>query len=139
MAAAKAGQARVARRHWPLTEKRRIVELTLPAGASVVEIARTHAVHPNIVHQWRRLYRAGKLGAQSTPEPQRDSDAMSAMFVPVRVVPATRQSRPVVQRDTSESFTSVMQVTLASGSTLRIESAAIDAALVCAIVAELRR
>ena len=45
----------------PLTEKRRIVELTLPPGVLVKEIARTHALHPNIIHLWRRLYRTGKL------------------------------------------------------------------------------
>jgi transposase-like protein len=139
MAAAKTGKARVARRHWPLTEKRRIVELTLSVGTSVMEIARTHALHPNIVHQWRRLYRAGKLDAQSAPALQSDKDAVSAMLVPVRVVPAVRQSRSVVQRDTSARCSSVMHVMLASGSALRIESAAIDAALVCAVVAELRR
>ncbi len=139
MATAKAAKAHVARRRWPLVEKRRIVELTLSAGISVVEIARTHALHPNIVHQWRRLYRSGKPDAQSAPAPQIDSDAASAMFVPVRVVPAVRQSRATVQRDTSPVCSSVMHVMLASGSALRIESAAIDAALVCAVVAELRR
>jgi hypothetical protein len=48
-----------------------------------------------------------------------------------------RQSRAAVERDTS-AFGSVLHVMLASGSALRIESAAIDAALVCAVVAELR-
>jgi transposase-like protein len=139
MAAARGAKAGVARRHWPLTDKRRIVELTLSAGASVVEIARIHALHPNIVHQWRRLYRAGKLDAQSAPDPQSDTATVSAMFVPVRVVPAMHQSRAPAQRDTSASCTSVMQVMLASGSVLRIESDSIDAASICAVVAELRR
>jgi hypothetical protein len=35
MAAAKAAKQRAPRRHWPLAEKRRIVELTLRAGVSV--------------------------------------------------------------------------------------------------------
>ena len=137
MAAARVAKAGVPRRHWPLAEKRRIVELTLSAGASVAEIARSHALHPNIVHQWRRLYRAGKLHDPSAP--QSDRDAVSAMFVPVHVVPALRQSRAAVQPDTSARCTSVMHVMLASGSALRIESGAIDATLVCAVVAELRR
>jgi transposase-like protein len=119
-------------------EKRQIVELTLSTGASVVEIARAHALHPNIVYHWRRLYRAGKLDAQPASAPQSDSDAVSATFVPVRVVPAVRQSLAALQRDMS-ACCSVLHVMLASGSTLRIESAAIDAALVCAVVAELRR
>ncbi len=137
MAAARVAKAPVARRRWPLTEKRRIVEATLSAGVSVADIARTHALHPNIVHQWRRLYRAGRLDAQPASATQSGSDAVSARFIPVRVVPAVRQSRAAVERDTS-AFGSVLHVMLASGSALRIESAAIDAALVCAVVAELR-
>ena len=139
MAAARVAKPRVARRHWPLAEKRRIVELTLSSHASVEEIARTHALYPNIVHRWRRLYRAGKLDAQLAPAPQSDRDAVSAMFVPVRVVPAVRQLPTAVKRQTSACCSSVMHVMLASGSALRIESAAIDTALVCAVVAELRR
>ena len=139
MAAARAGTARVARRHWPVSEKRRIVELTLSAGESVAEVARMHALHPNIVHQWRRLYRAGKLESQSVPAPLSDIPAMSAMFVPVRVVPAEPRSRAAVKLDTAACRSSVMHVMLPSGSALRIESAAIDPILVCAVVAELRR
>ena len=83
MAAARVVKARMARRKWPLAEKRRIVELTLSPGASVLEIARTHALYPNIVHRWRRLYRAGNFDVQSTPTLQSDGDsvAMSGTFV----------------------------------------------------------
>ncbi len=138
MAAARA-KARVARRHWPLTEKRRIVDLTLSAGASVSEIARTYGLHPNIVHQWRRLHRAGRLEAQSAPASQTDVETASTTFVPVRVVPAVRRARAVVQRDARARSSSVMHIILASGSAVLIESVAIDAALVCAVVAEMRR
>ena len=45
-----------------VAEKRRIVEETLAAGASVARVARAHGINANQVFQWRRLYRAGRLG-----------------------------------------------------------------------------
>jgi transposase len=47
-------------------EKRRIVEATLTEGASVARVARAHGVNANQVFQWRRLYRAGRLGHTAT-------------------------------------------------------------------------
>ncbi len=46
-----------------VAEKRRIVEATLAAGASVARVARTHGVNANQVFYWRRQYRRGQLGA----------------------------------------------------------------------------
>lgn len=46
--------------------KRRIVEETLVAGASVARVARAHGVNANQVFAWRRRYEAGKLGASVT-------------------------------------------------------------------------
>src|ERR1700684_3736378 len=43
-------------------KKRRIVEETLAAGASVARVARRHAVHANQVFYWRKKYREGRLG-----------------------------------------------------------------------------
>ena len=43
-------------------EKRRIVEGTLEAGASVARVARRHAVNANQVFYWRKKYREGRLG-----------------------------------------------------------------------------
>lgn len=45
-----------------IAEKRRIVEETLATGASVARVARAHGVNANQLFQWRRLYRAGRLG-----------------------------------------------------------------------------
>jgi transposase-like protein len=39
-----------------IAEKRRIVEETLMAGASVARVARRHGVNANQVFGWRRLY-----------------------------------------------------------------------------------
>ena len=43
-------------------ERRRIVEETLEAGASMARVALKYGVNANQVFQWRRLYRDGKLG-----------------------------------------------------------------------------
>jgi transposase len=47
-------------------EKRRIVEETLEAGASVARIARQHAVNANQVFYWRKKYREGRLGKRQS-------------------------------------------------------------------------
>ncbi|MGB8011788.1 MAG: transposase [Terriglobales bacterium] len=44
-----------------VTEKRRIVELTLQAGASVARVAQAEGVNSHQVFQWRRAYRLGEL------------------------------------------------------------------------------
>ena len=49
------------RRRRSVEEKRRIVERTLEAGASVARVARTHGVNANQVFAWRRQYRQGLL------------------------------------------------------------------------------
>jgi transposase len=51
------------RRRWSVAEKRRIVELTLVAGASVARVAQAEGVNANQVFQWRRLHRDGELQA----------------------------------------------------------------------------
>ena len=50
------------KQHRSIAEKRRIVEETVADGASVARVARAHGVNANQVFQWRRLYRAGRLG-----------------------------------------------------------------------------
>ncbi len=65
------------RRRRSAAERRRIVEETLEAGASVARVALKYEVNANQVFQWRRLYRDGKLGPP----------AVSAMkLLPVSVV-----------------------------------------------------
>ncbi len=50
------------RRRRSADERRRVVEETLVAGASVARVALKHGVNANQVFQWRHLYREGKLG-----------------------------------------------------------------------------
>jgi transposase len=52
----------ITRRRRSVEEKRRIVEETLEAGASVARVARRHAVNANQVFYWRKKYREGRLG-----------------------------------------------------------------------------
>ncbi len=137
MAATRVPSSRAPRERWPLAEKRRIVELTLRAGVSVRTIAFEQGVHPTSLSHWRTLYRAGKLDVQSTPR-GRGSRA-SATFLPVSIVPAVRGPQPAPRPVAGACGGSVVQLMLASGATLRIETGALDAALVCALVAELRR
>jgi transposase-like protein len=47
-------------------EKRRIVEETLEAGASVARVARRHAVNANQVFYWRKKYREGQLSKRQS-------------------------------------------------------------------------
>lgn len=44
-----------------VAEKRRIVELTLPPGASVAKVAQAEGVNSHQVFDWRRAYLQGKL------------------------------------------------------------------------------
>jgi transposase len=139
MAATESPTQRVPRSRWPAAEKRRIVKLTERPGASVPAIAREHNVNPNCLYRWKRLYRARKLDAQVKAAPRVASLGASAMFVPVNVLRAVRSPHPTAQPDAAAARSGIVQLVLASGATLRIETGALDTTLVCAIVAELRR
>src|SRR5712671_7812081 len=56
----------ISRQRRSVEEKRRIVEETLAAGASVARVARRHAVNANQVFYWRKKYREGRLGQVSS-------------------------------------------------------------------------
>src|SRR5216684_2654274 len=56
----------IGRRRRSIEEKRRIVEETLEAGASVARVARRHGVNANQVFYWRKKYREGRLGKKQS-------------------------------------------------------------------------
>jgi transposase-like protein len=134
-----ASRPRTPRRRWALAEKRKIVELSLYTGASVAAIAHEHGVSRNSIRLWQSLYRAGKLDLQKKPASVVPGPTASATFVPVNVVRSVRRSPMTAHADSQISGGVVVQLMLASGATLRIETGAIDATLVCALVAELQR
>ena len=137
MASSEVPSPRAAGRRWPLAEKRRIVELTLRVGASIQTIAREEGIHPTSLSHWRTLYRAGKLAPVPT-SPVRDSTAR-ATFLPVSIAPAVRGAHSDARPDAGTHGGSIVHLTLVSGATLRIETGALDAGLLCALVAELQR
>jgi transposase-like protein len=139
ISANKEPNSRAPRRQFPPAEKRRIVELTLRAGASVLAVARETDVNPNSVHRWKALYRAGKLDSQVKSTRRFPSPTESATFVPVSVAPTVRSPEPAARPDATACRNGIVQLVLASGATLRIETGALDTAMVCALVAELRR
>lgn len=99
------GSAETARRRRrSILERRRIVEETFVAGASVARVARAHGVNANQVFNWRRLYQRGLLGGNSSstsllpvtvwdPQPgmQMASETEAALPAPSSVAPATIQ------------------------------------------------
>ncbi|MBZ5521415.1 MAG: transposase [Acidobacteriia bacterium] len=51
------------KRRWSAEEKRRIVEATLVAGATVAQVAESHGVGSSLVYVWRKRYRDGGQAA----------------------------------------------------------------------------
>ena len=137
MAEPKAPKQRALHRRWPLSEKRRIVELTLHEGVSVRAIAREHGVHPNSLRQWKALYQTGRLGLRAPATPRTRIRASSPQFLPVTITSATHAPQPA--RGSHACRCSVVQIALPSGATVRIETGLLDAALVCALVAQVQR
>jgi transposase-like protein len=125
--AARVPRPHASHRRWPLAEKRRLVELTLQPGASARAVADEHGVHQNTLGIWKRAYRAGKLGAENTKARRGESPS----FVPVDVGSTSRKK--------VDAGRNVVEVVFASGATLRLETGALDRALISTLVAELRR
>ena len=132
-------------RRWPLTEKRRIVELSLRDGASVSEIARAHGMHPTSLCHWRRLYRSGKLAVDSSPREKFSGPVSSAALLPVAIISererAVRSSRTAacLATDARAREINVVHLTLSSGATMRFETNQFDAAFIRVLLAELRK
>jgi transposase-like protein len=57
------------RRQYPLELKRRVVEETFAPGASVSIVARRHDLNANLVFEWRKQYRYGRLWNGTPPPP----------------------------------------------------------------------
>jgi transposase len=103
------------RRRWTPAEKARIIEESLATGASVVEVARRHGVHPNLLHAWRRQARTG------TSVRGRDAKMVPAddgRFSPVLV--ASDGGVPRRARSDAGAGEAVIEVVLRNGRVLRL-------------------
>ncbi|MGY4426144.1 IS66-like element accessory protein TnpA [Bradyrhizobium sp. JR3.5] len=111
------------RRRWSTIEKLRIVEESQTPSASVVDVARRHDVHPNLLTVWRRQARAGSLGAVA---PRQESDVQ---FAAVSVAPEP----PALAARAGTSGT--IEIAFSSGVQLRITGAVDPATLTAAVAA----
>jgi transposase len=100
------------RRRWTTIEKLRIVEESSSAGSSVIEVARRHDVHPNLLHLWRRQARSGVLSA--TPEG-------TARLVPVTIA---AESNVAGATESDASASAAVEVVLRNGRVLRLSERA---------------
>jgi transposase len=115
------------RRRWTTAEKLRIVEESLAPGASVVEVARRHDVHRNLITVWRRQARTGVLACG--PEPMQRQDG-EVCFAAVSVTP---DRQPSIAPPES---CGAIEIEFATGARMRI-TGAVDAATLTAVVAAL--
>ena len=111
------------RRRWTTAEKRQVVEESLASGASVIEVARRHDVHPNLLTVWRRQARTGAFGLALRPE---DEVQFTAVSVAPEPPPAwTARAEPG----------GTIEIAFANGVQLRITGAVDPATLTAAIAA----
>src|SRR6516225_7202402 len=102
------------RRRWTSAEKLRIVEESLVAETSVIEIARRHDVHPNQLHAWRRKARLGILGSGVAAVAQTE-----CRFVPIAVAAEGGQVAGLPQKAAVDASL-VIEVVLRNGRLLRL-------------------
>ncbi|SRR5258707_9483265 len=98
----------ITRQRRSVGEKRRIVEETLEAGASVARVARRHAVNANQVFYWRKKYREGRLGKNQ-----------SSKLLPVTLTDLSRSKSARAGYASSPSAVGSMEIMLCKG-TLRV-------------------
>lgn len=62
--------SRVGQKHrvYPLAFKQQVIRETLEPGTSVSIVARRHDMNANVVFEWRKLYREGKLALPASNE-----------------------------------------------------------------------
>ena len=112
------------RRRWTIAEKHRIVEESLAPGASVIDVARRHDVHPNLLTVWRRQVRTGAFGAAPA---LRQEDAVQFAAVSV----ASEQPAWTPGAGTGGTI----EIAFANGVQLRITGAVDPATLTAAVAA----
>jgi transposase len=112
------------RRRWTTVEKLRIVEESQAPSASVIEVARRHDVHPNLLTVWRRQVRTGAIEPAAA---LRQEDEVQ--FAAVSVAP--EQPAWTARAGTGGTI----EIAFASGVQLRITGAVDPATLTAAVAA----
>ena len=107
------------RRHWPRTEKERIVAEAMEPGAVASEVARAAGIHSSQLFRWRQ---------QLCERAQ-----IPAVFNPVIVKPGAEAASPVLPERTG-----VIEIEFASGGRMRI-SGPVDASTVSALMKALAK
>ena len=110
------------RRRWTTVEKLRIVEESQAPAASVIEVARRHDVHPNLLTVWRRQARTGGPAAALRQEDE-------VRFAAVSVAP--EQPAWTARAGTGGTI----EIAFANGVQLRITGAVDPATLTAAVAA----
>ncbi|MFM0515152.1 transposase [Paraburkholderia sp. RL17-373-BIF-A] len=82
-----AGAPRRTHRVYSLELKQQIVLETLQPGSSVSAVARKHGINDNIVFEWRRLHRLGRLGLPASTIPP----SQCSELLPVHVIDSPAQ------------------------------------------------
>ena len=101
------------RRRWTAAQKAQIVAESLADGASVAQVARRRDVHPNLIHAWRRLARAGTLACDLGTDLALTDDCL---FSPVVIAPEA----PRPERGDRRASGAVVEVLLRNGRLLRV-------------------
>ncbi len=131
MAGAKAPKQRRPYHRWPISEQRRIVELTLSPGASARAIAREYGISPNSLSRWRACYHDGRLERPMSRARGR-AEVSSAELLPVTVAPA--MSAASIAGSEIPGGLSIVELSLPSGARLRIETSVLDPAVLYSLI-----
>jgi transposase len=118
------------RRVWAADEKRRMIEESCAAGASVAEVALRHGVNANLLFTWRRQATRDISGKGAAP----------VELVPVRVTPEAqrRDDAPGELRAAREPNGGRMEIVLGDGARI-IVGADVDAVALSRVVKALSR
>jgi transposase len=112
------------RRIWSQEQKLAIVAEVEVAGASVSQVARRHGLNPGLLFRWRRKLRAKPGAAAMEPA---NGTPPAPRFVPVMLPPPEAPA---------PAKTSLIEIVIAGGRTVRV-SADVDTAALVRIVAAL--
>lgn len=128
MAESKRTGQRGSGRRFAESEKQQIVELALRGESPLRSIAREHGICQNTLRRWLARYRGETPNAHVRPRGR--GPTASTTFLPIAIAGAAFPSRP---------NGSAVEITLASGMSVRIDGDRLDERFICALIAELRR